>query len=310
MATSKLNLTRDQLASFLKDHELIKQFERLFADVSQLEPTTLNDLALSAGNADQKAIEALSLISSLAQDVAASSAAADNKATQALESIASLTQDVATSLAATDNNAMHALTVVVALAQETQVQLAVADSKASAALAQVQALADIVQGLQVAPPPREFKRSRYGSFYDTTTQTAAVINTAYAMTFNTTDISRGVFVGSPISRIVVDESSLYDFQFSAQFDNTSGGNHLVRIWLRKDGVDVANSAGEVRLTGNDGEMVASWNYFIELAAGSYVELMWAVSDTAVQITARPAVAPVPAIPSVILTVSNNIQGVQ
>lgn len=281
----KLNLTRDQLASFLKDHEQIKQFERLFADVSQLEPTTLNDITLSAGSAEQKAVEALSLIASVAQEAAVSSAVADGKATQALDAIATL-------------------------AQEAQVQLAVADGKASAALAQAQALADIVQGLQVAPPPREFKRSRYGSFYDTTTQTAAAANTAYAMTFNTTDLSRGVYIGSPTSRIYIDESSLYDFQFSAQFDNTSGGDHLAWIWLRKNGTNVTDSAGEIRLKGNNGELVASWNYFIELAAGDYVELMWSVSDTSVQMTARPAVAPVPGIPSIILTVSNNILGVQ
>lgn len=281
----KLNLTRDQLATFLKDHEQIRQFERLFADVSQLEPTTLNDLALSAGSAEQKAVEALSLIASVAQGAAVSSAVSEAKAGQALDAIA-------------------------ALAQEAQIQMAVADGKASAALAQVQALADIVQGLQVAPPPREFKRSRYGSFYDTTTQTAAVINTAYGMTFNTTDISRGVYVGSPTSRIYVDESSLYDFQFSAQLDNTSGGDHLAWIWLRKNGTNVADSAGEIRLKGNNGELVASWNYFIELAAGDYVELMWSTADTAVQIAARAAAAPVPAIPSIILTVSNNILGVQ
>lgn len=281
----KLNLTRDQLASFLKDHEQIKQFERLFADVSQLEPTTLNDLALAAGTADQKAVEALSLIASVAQEAAVSSAVADGKATQALDAIATL-------------------------AQEAQVQMAVADGKASAALAQVQALSDIVQGLQVVPPPREFKRSRYGSFYDTTTQTAAAINTAYAMTFNTTDLSRGVYVGSPTSRIYVDESSLYDLQFSAQLDNTSGGNHLAWIWLRKNGVDVADSAGQVRITGNDGELVPAWNYFVQLNAGDYIELMWAVSDTSVQMTAQAAAAPVPGIPSIILTVSNNILGVQ
>ena len=66
MATSQLKLTRDQLASFLKDHEQIRQFERLFADVQQLEPTTLLDLAIAAGNADQKAVEALDALSRIA----------------------------------------------------------------------------------------------------------------------------------------------------------------------------------------------------------------------------------------------------
>lgn len=180
----------------------------------------------------------------------------------------------------------------------------------SALVSQVAELQKQIEGLQMTPPPREFKRARYGSFYDSTTQTAAVINTAYGITFNTTDLSNGVYVGSPTSRIYVDESSLYDIQFSAQFDNTSGGDHLAWIWLRKNGTDVADSAGEIRLKGNNGELVASWNYFIELVEGDYVEIMWSTDNTAVQITARPAVAPVPAIPSIILTVSNNIKGVQ
>jgi hypothetical protein len=64
MATTRLNLTRDQLATFLKDHEQIRQFERLFADVNQLEPTTLVDLAITASTAGQQAVEALDALES------------------------------------------------------------------------------------------------------------------------------------------------------------------------------------------------------------------------------------------------------
>jgi hypothetical protein len=88
MATSsRLNLTRDQLASFLSDHEQIKQFERLFALVNELQPTTLNDLSIAAGNAEQKAIEALDLIASFAQTSAIDTAVADQKGTQALTAL-------------------------------------------------------------------------------------------------------------------------------------------------------------------------------------------------------------------------------
>lgn len=54
--------------------------------------------------------------------------------------------------------------------------------------------------------------------------------------------------------------------------------------------------------------MAAWNFVLSLKAGDYFELMWSVSDTSVQIVAQAASAPVPAIPSVILTVTNNIQG--
>jgi hypothetical protein len=161
--------------------------------------------------------------------------------------------------------------------------------------------------LQLMPPPRAFPRACYGSFYDTTTQTAAAINTAYAMTFNTTDLSSGVYIGSPTSRIYVNEPAVYDIQFSAQLDNTSGGSHLAYIWLRVNGVDVTNSASQIRLKGSDGELVAAWNWFSDLKSNDYFELMWSVDDTAVQLTASGAVAPHPGIPSVILTVFNNVE---
>ena len=206
------------------------------------------------------------------------------------------------------SKADQAQSAVGALAQEALTGLAAVEARASYALAAIDRLRQDVEGLQCLPPPREPLRSRLGSFYDTTTQTAAAINTAYAMTFNTTDLSRGVYIGSPTSRIYVDEPAVYDIQFSAQLDNTSGGNHLAYIWLRVNGTNVVQSASQIRLKGNNGELVAAWNWFSDLKSNDYFELMWSVDDTAVQLTASGAVAPVPAIPSVILTVSNNIEG--
>ena len=234
MATSrKLNLSRDQLATFLSDHEQIRQFERLFNAVDQEVPLTVEAALLAASVAEGKAEQAMALIERLRADV---------------------------------------------------------------------------DGLQSAPPPRELKVPRYGTFYDTTTQTAAAINTAYPITFNTTDLSRGVYRGSPTSRIIVDREGVYDFQFSAQLDNTSVGNHFIYIWCRKNGVDVTQSAGQVALKGIQAELVASWNFVLEMKALDYFELMWSVSDTSVRILAQVATAPHPGIPSVILTVTNNIQG--
>lgn len=174
--------------------------------------------------------------------------------------------------------------------------------------AQVDELAKQVEALTLAPPTTpQLARYAYGAFYDTTTQTAAAINTAYTITFDTTDLSNGVYLGSPTSRVYVDRANVYNIQFSAQLDNTSGGSHLAYIWLRVNGTDVPNSAGQIRLKGTDGELVSAWNFLYSLNDGDYFELMWSVSDTSVQITASGAVAPVPAIPSVILTVTDNIR---
>lgn len=167
-----------------------------------------------------------------------------------------------------------------------------------------------IQALALNPPAKEYRTPRYGSFYDTTTQTAAAINTAYAMTFNTTDLSVGVTVGSPTSRIYVDRPNVYNVQFSAQLDKTSGGDALIWIWLRKNGVNVPDSTGQVRVQGNNSELLAAWNYIIQLNAGDYIELMWEVDDTSIQILYEAATAVHPAIPSVILTVTDNVSSLE
>ena len=123
-------------------------------------------------------------------------------------------------------------------------------------------------------------------------------------------MSKGVYVGSPTSRIYVDTEGIYNFQTSIQLDKTSGGTAQFYLWFRKNGVDVTDSASQIRIQGNDAEIFSSLNFFFGLKANDYVELMFSVSDTSVQILSAAAVAPVPGIPSIILTVSNNIGGVQ
>lgn len=167
-----------------------------------------------------------------------------------------------------------------------------------------------LQALALAPPPKEFRTPRYGSFYDTTIQTAAAINTAYAMTFNTTDLSVGVTLGSPTSRVYVDRANVYNVQFSAQVDKTAGGVALVWVWLRKNGVNVPDSAGQIRIQGNNAEILAAWNYIIQLNAGDYIELMWEVDDTSVILLAEIASAVHPSVPSVILTVTDNVSSLE
>jgi len=208
---------------------------------------------------------------------------------------------------ATANDALAQLS---GIAQQLAVNCALAENKANQALALVDNLTKAVEGLQMTPPAREFKRARYGSFYDTTTQTATTINTAKAITFNNTDLSNGVFIGSPASRIVVDSEGIYNFDTSFQLDKTSGGADEFYFWFRLNGTDVPNSASQIRIQGNDAEIFASLNYFFDLKAGDYIEMMFSTTSLDVELLSVSAAPPVPGIPSIILTVSNNIEGVQ
>jgi hypothetical protein len=212
-------------------------------------------------------------------------------------------------------------------AQEAAVASASAEAKAQVALEQIAALqADLnvspsasglqtmlaalrtdVEGLQMAPPPVPRRRTRYGQFYDTTTQTAALASTAYAITFNTTDISDGVTLRST-SEVEVDTEGLYNFQVSIQLDCASGSNQEVWVWVRKNGTDIPNSAIYVTIQNNNSELVQAFNLFVDMKAGDYVEFMWAVGNTSAQLATFAASAFAPAVPSIILTVSNNIRG--
>lgn len=279
MATSRLNLTRDQLASFLKDHEQIRQFERLFVDVQQLEPTTLVDLAITASTAGQQAVAALT----------------------ALERIASALEMLAAAPVAP-------LDPTPAL-REIQADLAATQAQAQQALTLASELAPAVQGLQCLPPPREFKRARYGQFYDTTTQTQGTANVAASVTFNTTDISVGVRLRSPsTSEIEVDTEGIYNFQVSMQFDSASGSNREVWVWFRKNGTDIPNSAMYLTIQSNQSELLQTFNLLVEMKALDYLEVMWEVGNINAEMAAFAATGVHPAVPSIILTVSNNIQG--
>jgi hypothetical protein len=200
--------------------------------------------------------------------------------------------------AATANSALAQLA---ALAQESAINSALAENKANQALALLDKLTKAVEGLQMTPPPREFKRARYGSFYDTTTQIATTIST---------DLSNGVFIGSPTSRIIVDSEGIYNFDTSFQLDKTTGGTDQFYLWFRLNGTDVPDSASQIRIQGNNAEIFSSLNYFFDLKAGDYVEMMFSTTSLDVELLAVVATPPVPAIPSIILTVANNIGGVQ
>ena len=150
----------------------------------------------------------------------------------------------------------------------------------------------------------------YGAFSDNTSQTAASINTAYAVKLNTTDLTNGVSVvndgsGNP-TKIRLANTGIYNIQFSLQLEKTnSSGNMIADIWLRKNSVDIPSTTGKVVLTGsaNASPIIAAWNYVLDLAAGDSIQLMWATSNTNVEIIAASATSPHPSTPSVILTVT-------
>ena len=144
----------------------------------------------------------------------------------------------------------------------------------------------------------------YGSFLDTTTQTAAAINTGYPVKFNTTDVTNSVKVtldgSSNPTKLVVDESGIYNFVFSLQLYNSGGSAGDVYIWIKVNNVNVPNSMGRVTVPAGQ-YAIQSWNFFPSLAAGDYLQIMWSTSDTNIKLQAITAPAFAPASPSATMT---------
>jgi hypothetical protein len=155
-------------------------------------------------------------------------------------------------------------------------------------------------------PLSDFTVSSIASFFSTQTQSATTINTPKAMTLNNTDIPSSSIIVASNSRITVNENGIYNLQFSAQVDRVSGsGLDVIDIWYRIQGVDVPNSNTKITIAGNvnESKVVASWNFFIPLTANQYVELMYSVTDLAIQLVAETEnlLVPFPLTPSLIVT---------
>jgi hypothetical protein len=88
----KLNLTRDQLATFLTDQQQIRQFELLFSTVDQIQVIVGTDFEYQADTAAATANEALAQISALDQATAVDDAALNAKVQQTLDAIPRLAQ--------------------------------------------------------------------------------------------------------------------------------------------------------------------------------------------------------------------------
>jgi len=151
-----------------------------------------------------------------------------------------------------------------------------------------------------------WKIPSYGAFFDTTTQAVAA-NTRAAITFNSTQISSGISIGAPTSRIVVSSPGTYNIQIDIELVNPTVTLDNVIAWMAINGTDVANSASQINVLANN-HIVLSMSFMQTFGAGDYFEIFWLnTGGNATVGTFAASGAPVyPATPSIKLTISNNI----
>ena len=152
------------------------------------------------------------------------------------------------------------------------------------------------------PAGARFIDSPNGLFFSTQDQTLAASNTGYAITFNNSYLNNSISVASS-SRITCEIGGIYCFQLSAQVKSTNSSSKQIYLWVKRSGTDIGYSTRQLTLSGSDNHMPMNWSFNIDVNANSYVELIWAATDTSVTIESTAATSPHTGISSAVLAVS-------
>lgn len=143
-----------------------------------------------------------------------------------------------------------------------------------------------------------------GLFFNTADQTFGATSTAYPVVYNATYLSNAVALQTgSTSRIEVSISGVYNFQYTGQVLSSSASAKTIYLWIKRNGVSIGYSTRAETLTINNGYTGINYCFDIDLAAGEYLELEAAVTDTALYLDAVAATSPHPGIPSSVMSVN-------
>jgi len=142
-----------------------------------------------------------------------------------------------------------------------------------------------------------------------TTSKTFTVNTPTQITFDQNDFLNGC-TNPGTDGIRVEQSGIYNYQFSVQFKNTDTQIHSAWIWLRVNGVDLPGTGSKFDVTsshgGISGFVIGAANFYVRMNAGDSVEMWAAVDSTLVTFDALAAQTTpfaMPSIPSVVMTLS-------
>lgn len=153
--------------------------------------------------------------------------------------------------------------------------------------------------------PLSYGHNDFAAFYTTATHSAALVDTAYAITWESTALSENIAVAaSPnTSRIVFTHGGMFQIDFSAELVSSNSSAKQIYIWPRVNGVDIPYSTIVTTVDVNNARLVVSRSGLFTVSAGDYLEAMFAVSDTALSIDGSAATAFAPAAPSATIVIT-------
>ena len=155
------------------------------------------------------------------------------------------------------------------------------------------------------------KLFNYGQWASLERQTGSA-DTAYAVKLGTPlDGREGVYIANNGSgfptRITVENTGLYNIQFSLQLNTTATETCDFSVWMSMTGSNIANSNTDfsINKTAGGGNGVSALNYLTPITANDYVELYWSktTANGELQYKASQGTPTRPATPSAIVTIT-------
>jgi len=154
----------------------------------------------------------------------------------------------------------------------------------------------------------------YGAYQNDVDQNLATADTPTVVAFSTLDYQSSMSLAS--NQITISRTGIYNVQFSLQLANTDTQTHNAVIWLRKNGTDIPGTASKFDVPSkhgtSDGYLIAAVNFYVDVTAGQYLELIIASNQVENGVTdgvyieayvAQTTPYIRPTIPSSVITVS-------
>ena len=134
-----------------------------------------------------------------------------------------------------------------------------------------------------------------GDFASTVTQNIANVSNPQACTFDTPINTQGISLVAS-TKLTAAADGYYLLVWTAQAHITAGSNKNLWLWLRKNGVDIANTTQDTTFNAGPPVYITGENV-VQLNANDYVEIWMAGDSTACQLQAQAASAGPPAYPA-------------
>lgn len=147
--------------------------------------------------------------------------------------------------------------------------------------------------------PMGLKYARFSSSID---QSLTSANTAYSVTYNTTDIASGISIVSS-SRITVNEAGLYGIVSALQVTSSNASSVTFYTWLSKNGTDVVNTRRDFTFKASGDTYIINSDYLTSLNKNDYIEIKVAAASTSVILDAKASTAFAPSAPSATLSIT-------